>query len=92
MRECEQTIIEFPFPLPEPVLEQVRYALGPIRKQVAVSPVPSDGAVHFNTYAHLVNVDPTKNRRRFYTLTWQPSLFGGGAIVRRWGRVGTEGR
>ena len=46
----------------------------------------------FATIAHLVNVDPDKNRYRFYQLTWQPSLFGGGAIVRRWGRIGTEGR
>ena len=52
----------------------------------------ADGAIHFNTYAHLVSVDPDKNRYRFYTLTWQPSLFEGGAIVRRWGRIGTEGR
>ena len=54
--------------------------------------MPSDGVVHFQAYAHLVNVDPDKNRYRFYTLTWQPSLFEGGAIVRRWGRIGTEGR
>lgn len=52
----------------------------------------ADGAIHFNTYAHLVSVDPDKNRHRFYTLTWQPALFSGGAIVRRWGRMGTEGR
>jgi hypothetical protein len=33
------------------------------------SSTSADGAVHFNTYAHMVNVDPDKNRYRFYTLT-----------------------
>src|SRR5450759_3911736 len=56
------------------------------------SSTSADGAVHFNTYAHLVNVDPDKNRYRFYTLTWQPSLFGGLALVRSWGRIGMSGR
>ena len=36
--------------------------------------------------------DPTKNRARFYTITWQPALWGGGALVRRWGRLGGPGR
>lgn len=49
-------------------------------------------ASRFKAYAHLLSVDPDKNRYHFYTLTWQPVRFGGGAIVRRWGRIGTEGR
>ena len=67
-------------------------ALGSLSTQVEVSPTPSYGIARFQAYAHLVNVDPDKNRYRFYTLTWQPSLFEGGAIVRRWGRIGTKGR
>ncbi len=38
------------------------------------------------------SLDPAKNRARFYTITWQPALWGGGAIVRRWGRLGGPGR
>ncbi len=38
------------------------------------------------------SLDPAKNRARFSTLTWQPALWGGGAIVRRWGRLGGRGR
>lgn len=34
-----------------------------------VGSVSTDGAIHFKAYAHLVNVDPDKNRYRFYTLT-----------------------
>ena len=92
MREYEQAATLFPLPLPEPMLEPARLTPGLAGKRVAVSPVPADGIVHFKAYAHLVSVDPDKNRYRFYQLTWQPVLFGGGAIVRRWGRIGTEGR
>ena len=38
------------------------------------------------------SLDPAKNRARLYTITWQPALWGGGAIVRRWGRLGGQGR
>ena len=38
------------------------------------------------------SLDPAKNRARFSTITWQPALRGGGAIVRRWGRLGGPGR
>ena len=62
------------------------------RARIGKRVMPSDGVVHFQAYAHLVNVDPDKNRYRFYTLTWQPSLFGGLALVRSWGRIGTSGR
>ena len=55
------------------------------------SSTASNGVVHFKAYAHLSSVDPAKNRYRFYTLTWQPSLFGGLALVRSWGRIGTSG-
>ena len=38
------------------------------------------------------SLDPAKNRARFYTVTWQPAFWGGGAIVRTWGRLGGQGR
>jgi predicted DNA-binding WGR domain protein len=47
------------------------------------------------TFRHelrLVSVDPATNRRRFYALRWQPSLFGEPALLRTWGRLGTVGR
>ena len=39
-----------------------------------------------------VSLEPTKNRARFYTLTWQPALWGGGAIAHCWGRLDGQGR
>ena len=46
----------------------------------------------FTACARLVSIDHDASNQRFYSLTWQPSLFGGGAIIRRWGSAGTEGR
>lgn len=40
----------------------------------------------------LESIDPVRNRARFYELAWQPTLWGTGALVRRWGRIGTPGR
>jgi predicted DNA-binding WGR domain protein len=51
-----------------------------------------DRVARFQLHARLVSVDPSKNRFRFYTLTWQPGLWGGGALTRNWGRIGTKGR
>lgn len=34
----------------------------------------------FEVELRLISIDPGKNRYRSYTLTWQPSLFGGGAF------------
>jgi len=48
--------------------------------------------VGFQQYARFTSIDPDENRRRFYLLSWQPSLFGGGLLVRSWGRVGTSGQ
>ena len=45
----------------------------------------------FTAYARFVSVDPTANRFRFYSLTWQPSLWGGGVLTRSWGRIGSRG-
>ena len=39
-----------------------------------------------------VTLDPARNRARFSTLTWQPAPWGLGAIVRRWGWLGSQRR
>lgn len=41
---------------------------------------------------HLRRIDPTRNMRRFYCLTVQPTLFGGASLIRDWGRIGTPGK
>jgi predicted DNA-binding WGR domain protein len=46
----------------------------------------------WTTGVQLASVDPGRNRFRRYTLSWQPALWGGGALVRSWGRRGTTGR
>ena len=45
----------------------------------------------FKAYVRFESVDPAANRHRFYDLTWQPMLFGEGALVRTWGRQGQPG-
>ena len=40
----------------------------------------------------LYRIDHARNMARFYSLSVEPSLFGGSALVRRWGRIGTNGR
>ncbi|GHD22971.1 WGR domain-containing protein [Tianweitania populi] len=45
-----------------------------------------------NQALHLNRVDPTRNMRRFYQLTIQPTLFGEVSLVRNWGRIGTCGQ
>ena len=47
--------------------------------------------VGFGAYVRFEHVDPAENRHRFYDLTWQPTLFGDGALVRTWGRQGQPG-
>jgi predicted DNA-binding WGR domain protein len=37
-----------------------------------------------------VKVDPEQNHRRWYVISWGPTLFGDYAVVRSWGRVGTD--
>ncbi|MAS03181.1 MAG: WGR domain-containing protein [Ahrensia sp.] len=41
---------------------------------------------------HLRRVDPSQNMQRFYSLSIQPTLFGGASLVRDWGRIGTRGQ
>src|SRR5215218_3398996 len=46
----------------------------------------------FGRVARFVSVDPAQRRFRFYELRWQETLWGGVALVRAWGRLGTPGR
>jgi predicted DNA-binding WGR domain protein len=46
----------------------------------------------FGRVARFVSVDSARRRFRFYELRWQPTLWGGVALVRAWGRLGTPGR
>ncbi|RAH96583.1 polymerase [Acuticoccus sediminis] len=46
----------------------------------------------FPTDVRLRCIDPTHNKRRFYSLSIQPTLFGEWALVREWGRLGSAGR
>jgi predicted DNA-binding WGR domain protein len=57
------------------------------------SAAPADPATgSFESAARFVSVDPTKHRSRFYELRLQETLWGGVALVRAWGRLGTPGR
>ena len=55
-------------------------------------PIVVEEVGQFQCRVRFVSLDAAKNRARFYTITWQPALWGGGAIVRRWGRLGGQGR
>ena len=61
------------------------------RRHGTVQAAAADAAA-FRARVHLTSVDPARNRYRFYSLSWQPLLFGGGALIRSWGRIGTAGR
>ena len=50
------------------------------------------GGVPFARAARFVSVDPAEQRFRFYELRLQPTLWGGVALVRAWGRLGAPGR
>jgi predicted DNA-binding WGR domain protein len=52
----------------------------------------SEKLAAFHARLQFVCIDQSRNRYRFYTLVWQPSLFGGGALIRLWGRLGRRGR
>ena len=43
-------------------------------------------------FLRLESVDAAKNRFRFYTFTWQQTLWGEWAICCEWGRIGSLGR
>lgn len=41
---------------------------------------------------HFKQIDPHRNRARFYRLEIRPTLFGEIELVKAWGRVGTGGQ
>jgi predicted DNA-binding WGR domain protein len=43
-------------------------------------------------YVHFESIDPEQNRYRFYTITWQKTLWGEWTIRTTWGRIGGVGR
>ena len=45
-----------------------------------------------STYVHFTSIDPEENRYRFYTTTWQRTLWGEWTIRTTWGRIGGSGR
>ena len=51
----------------------------------------SETLATFSAYIRFASSDPAANRHRFYDLTWQPTLFGEGALIRTWGRQGQPG-
>ena len=51
-----------------------------------------DDLVAFEHAVRLTSVDPASNRDRVYMLAWQPTLWGGLALVRTWGRRDRPGR
>ncbi len=42
-------------------------------------------------FIHLERREPAYNRQRFYNIAVTPTLFGGWALVREWGRIGQPG-
>ncbi len=55
------------------------------------SPTETPAVAGFQQYARFERVDPAQNCERFYILTWQPLLWGELALVRSWGRIGSQG-
>ncbi len=53
--------------------------------------IPLDTLLQFQHYIRFVSRDPTKNRNRFYLLSWQPTLDVSTALVCTWG-MPTRGR
>lgn len=45
----------------------------------------------FPLAVELRRIRPELNEWRYYRLSVQPDLFGGAALVRNWGRIGTAG-
>lgn len=54
-------------------------------------PMETPAVVGFRQYARFERVDPAQNCERFYVLAWQPLLWGELALVRSWGRIGSQG-
>jgi len=59
------------------------------RRDTACQELPA--VVGFQQYARFERSDPATNRERFYLLAVQPTLLGDVALMRTWGRIGTNG-
>ncbi|WP_025828785.1 WGR domain-containing protein [Acetobacter okinawensis] len=46
----------------------------------------------FPLETRVTRIDAARNTWRFYEMSVQHDLFGGAALIRRWGRIGTAGR
>jgi predicted DNA-binding WGR domain protein len=56
-----------------------------------VAPRELPAVVTFQQFARFERFDHAQNCARFYLLSWQPLLWGGVALVRQWGRIGSSG-
>ena len=63
-----------------------------MRDTVSTDPPAATLPESFGRVARFVSVDSVRRRFRFYELRWQPTLWGGVALVRAWGRLGAPGR
>jgi predicted DNA-binding WGR domain protein len=56
-----------------------------------VDSMQAAGGVAFEHVVRFESVDRAQQRFRFYELRWHTTLWGGVALVRGWGRLGTPG-
>ena len=63
-----------------------------MRETACTDPPAAAVVASFASAARFVSVDPATRRFRFSELRWQPTLWGGVALVRAWGRLGAPGR
>ena len=40
----------------------------------------------------LYQIDPARNKQRFYAIRLERNLFGAWTVIRHWGRIGTHGQ
>lgn len=59
---------------------------------IAMNIVPVMQLEIFAEALHLRCVDPAKNKRRFYAMSVERTLFGEWSLVREWGPIGRGGR
>jgi predicted DNA-binding WGR domain protein len=45
-----------------------------------------------STDVALYRIDPSQNMQRFYIISVTGNLFGGGSLIKSWGRIGTRGQ
>ena len=53
---------------------------------------PPPSGPSFRQFARFELVDPDRHRRRFSVFIWQPSRWGGEALLAHWGRLGQRPR